>query len=486
MGARQSAEEPPPEAQLFDPNELAALRKCFVAIASHTNGVLAPGAFDGYPHGMPWVALLNKMGAEGPVRWPTFLATIAQGCKGRRSGRLELFASLYVGPSSPAPIISEAALMALLVDALIAAHGGDASVASEGSSALKAVAADVLCGHEGGVPIQSWVAWVSSQLPGLPIASETFLLQYLIAVGQSVSGGAAGGATVEVPAAALNGVQEPLLRPAAGQEEGHELLEPTSAWLLSLSMGMAGQGEAAEWRCLYASRTMGLSMNRFSHHAEGYAGPTLLVALTERGELFGAYIDTPLKQSDKYFGGAQCTLFTLRPSFHVYRATGIAKNYVLYNPPRTGQLSSTAYFSKSDSTTAPEVLGFGGQTARFRMCIEDDMKALRWHGSDTTYATHAAEHGAPRDGLRQIRALELWGCGGADADKVLQALRERRVRDAGRAGKVDRAAMFGIGKGDDWRAEDNPDRMILETAGAHTFYSAQLEKLPDEPPHQEA
>ena len=80
----------------------------------------------------------------------------------------------------------------------------------------------------------------------------------------------------------------------------------------------------------------------------------------------------------------------------------------------------------------------------------------------------------------QVRALELWGCGGADADKVLRELRSRRVRDASRAGKVDRGAMFGLGKGNDWRAEDNPDRMILETAGAHTFYSHQLEKLPDE------
>ena len=40
-------------------------------------------------------------------------------------------------------------------------------------------------------------------------------------------------------------------------------------------------GEAPSWRCLYASATMGLSMNRFSHHAPGYAGPTLRVALQD-------------------------------------------------------------------------------------------------------------------------------------------------------------------------------------------------------------
>lgn len=41
--------------------------------------------------------------------------------------------------------------------------------------------------------------------------------------------------------------------------------------------------------------------------------------------------------------------------------------------------------------------------------------------------------------------------------------------------------MFGL-SGGDWRDEGNPDRMLLEAAGAHTFYSAQLEKLPAEKP----
>ena len=80
-----------------------------------------------------------------------------------------------------------------------------------------------------------------------------------------------------------------------------------------------------------------------------------------------------------------------------------------------------------------------------------------------------------------MAAVELWGCGGADAERVLRELRERRHRDAGRAGKVDRAAMFGLGGGAGWRDADNPDQMILETAGAHTFYSAQLDKLPQPP-----
>ena len=54
-----------------------------------------------------------------------------------------------------------------------------------------------------------------------------------------------------------------------------------------------------------------------------------------------------------------------------------------------------------------------------------------------------------------------------------------RARDA----QVDRVAMFG-GGGGHWREGDNPDKFILETAGAHTFYSDQLDKLPPDKPRE--
>ena len=76
-------------------------------------------------------------------------------------------------------------------------------------------------------------------------------------------------------------------------------------------------------------------------------------------------------------------------------------------------------------------------------------------------------------------ALEVWGCGGADAEAARQLLKERAARDTARAAKVDRAVMFG--GINDWRDGNNPDKMILEAAGAHTFYSDTLEKPPAEP-----
>ena len=162
----------------------------------------------------------------------------------------------------------------------------------------------------------------------------------------------------------------------------------------------------------------------------------------------------------------------------MYRPTSLRQNYVLYNPPQAGTLATTSYFQKSASDAAPEVLAFGGQTLRFRMALEDDLNSLRWHHSCTTYAKHDQSESGPSEGVRRVRALEMWGCGGADAEAVMRALQARRTRDAQRAGKVDRLAMFG-GGGGDWRGEENADAAILEIGGAHKFYSHQLEKLPD-------
>ena len=72
-----------------------------------------------------------------------------------------------------------------------------------------------------------------------------------------------------------------------------------------------------------------------------------------------------------------------------------------------GTLASTSYFQKSAGEAVPEVLGFGGQTLRFRMSLEDDLNVLRWHHSCTTYAPHAHRDKSVPEGARKVRALEL-------------------------------------------------------------------------------
>jgi len=272
----------------------------------------------------------------------------------------------------------------------------------------------------------------------------------------------------------MRAVQEPLLHAASDAEH---LLQPAAAWLLGLSIGPAV--EAREWRCIYSSATHGLSMNRFVHHVANYGGPTLLLASTDEGEVFGAYVDTPLKPSDSFFGGRDCFLFHLAPTFHVFRTTNVSSNFCLFSPHTTGQLRGGHYMSEG-----ADLLGFGGQKQRLRLGFEEDLNLLRWHNSCTSFEAHPNPEGRLKEGVRKVELLELYGCGGAEADMVQRELRERRAKDAAKAGKVDRAAMFGLGKGV-LGDEGAQDKFILETAGVHTFYSSQLEPLPQEPPSTE-
>ena len=130
-------------------------------------------------------------------------------------------------------------------------------------------------------------------------------------------------------------------------------------------------------------------MNRFAHHAAGYAGPTLVLARTAAGEVFGGYVDAPWRAGAKYFGGQGCFLVTLAPAFHVYRATATATNYAYFNPPKTGQLQSSRYGAEQ----LPETFGFGGAPARQRLGFDDDLNQLVWHSADTSFAAHPAGAG---------------------------------------------------------------------------------------------
>lgn len=273
MGAMGSSSEVAPDelTAQFDAQELRELRGAFDRLARPSGGALEPAALDALAPGVPWAALhaamLTQAAGGTAVRWQHFLAVIASACKGRPSERREFVAgSLYADPPSSGAV-TRASLTRLLADAAIAARGGDAG---EPPAGIESAAADaLLAGSGGSLPVSAWAAWLSSQMPVLPGALEVYLLQYLCALGRL--GGEErlpSGGRLELPNGVLSAVQEPLLRPTDGQEEGHELLCPTTAWMLRLAMaGGATTHEAPEWRCLYASRAMGLSMNRFNHHA---------------------------------------------------------------------------------------------------------------------------------------------------------------------------------------------------------------------------
>ena len=368
------------------------------------------------PPALPWAALLELMralddpgaaGAAAAVGWPGFVRGVARCCKGRRArggalvglyassaGRLGADARARFArppprraPAAPTRRAASAAFAAPLADALAGADGAPPAVAADDFAA-------------------------GGRAAGAQLVLDAHLLALLRAGGAADAKAAAAAAA---PAAAMSAVHEPLLEGAAGQAEERALLRGEGAWLLALALGDAAPGEARAWRCLYASAAHGLSLNRFVHHTAGYSGPTLLVVATDRGELLGAHIDAPLKPSDAYFGGAGCFLFSLAPNFHVYRPTGLAKNFAFFNPPLTGTMRGAHYGAAS---AAPQALAFGGQTSRFRLALEDDLNTRRYHASCTTYRAHGGGGGAAGRATPRARAASsASSCGGAAASR---------------------------------------------------------------------
>ena len=451
MGASYS--QPTPEeladAALYPEAALAELKEAFKKLADSSGTIPAAGAFSSL-RGTWWPRLFQMMcqldqppSSGGPLRWPAFLAGLTRLCKAPKSHRVNAMTNLYLGVEAG---LGDEAVLQLLRDASLASRAGEDP---DGVEALNfdAVLADVRFGVsfgqvQGRITPERWATWVALNLPGLPPCMEAFVLEQLFALGRAAPGAAV--AEAGALSGAMRAFQAPLLELAKMQAEA--LLDETGALLLGMAIGPNQEGDTRAWRCLYSSADHGLSMNRFVAHATGYAGPTILLARTDQGEVFGAHVDAPWKAGDKYFGGRDTFLFTLAPAFHVYRPTAISSNYAFFNPPATGQLRGATY----PDGRLPEVVGFGGQPVRLRLSLEDDLNQLRWHHSCTSFARHPEEGvGDLPEGVRKVLRLELWGCGGADAEAAQQLLKQRRDRDAARAAKVDRVAMFG--GGGDWR-----------------------------------
>ncbi|KAI9028166.1 TLD-domain-containing protein [Phycomyces nitens] len=96
-----------------------------------------------------------------------------------------------------------------------------------------------------------------------------------------------------------------------------------------------------QWERLYSGDKDGFSMNRFASHVFKYPDPTLIIIQAEATSatnsspiplILGAYIPEPWKSSKHYWGGSDCFMFELSPTFEVYRPTTRNDQYVYYHP----------------------------------------------------------------------------------------------------------------------------------------------------------
>lgn len=110
-------------------------------------------------------------------------------------------------------------------------------------------------------------------------------------------------------------------------------------------------------KMLFSSKTSGASFSTLLQKIS-YQGPTLVVMKDEDGYIFGAYADQDWEQGPKFYGTDRSFLFTIRPTFRIYR-------------PNEG-INSNFQYLDSGTKTLPNGIGFGGQLRYFGLWLASD------------------------------------------------------------------------------------------------------------------
>ncbi|KAF9145860.1 hypothetical protein BGX30_006343 [Mortierella sp. GBA39] len=112
-------------------------------------------------------------------------------------------------------------------------------------------------------------------------------------------------------------------------------------------------------KLLFSSKTSGASFSTLLQKIT-YQGPTLIVMKDEDGYIFGAYADQDWEQGPKFYGTDRSFLFTIRPTFRIYR-------------PSQG-INSNFQYLDSGTKTLPNGIGFGGQLRYFGLWLASDFQ----------------------------------------------------------------------------------------------------------------
>mmetsp|Transcript_5129 Transcript_5129/g.11814 ORF Transcript_5129/g.11814 Transcript_5129/m.11814 type:complete len:146 (+) Transcript_5129:1-438(+) len=137
----------------------------------------------------------------------------------------------------------------------------------------------------------------------------------------------------------------------------------------------------ADWKLLYSTARHGISINTFFRRAEMSTSPSLLVVEDTKKHVFGCFASLPWRQGHNYYGTGESFVFSVRPSFKMYRWS--RKNDLF-------QLSDTACLA----------VGGGGH---FALWLDNDFL----HGSSGTCSTYDSECLASTTEF-QIVYMEVW------------------------------------------------------------------------------
>ncbi|ORY46601.1 TLD-domain-containing protein [Rhizoclosmatium globosum] len=144
------------------------------------------------------------------------------------------------------------------------------------------------------------------------------------------------------------------------------LLSPCDVFILSSyikrhrrrsSISTPDSNSPEHWPLIYSSNTHGKSWGSLMNYIES-TGSLVLIIKDMKGNLFGAYIPTPLECSPKFRGNEEAFLFSIAPEWNVFTPTGNNSNYVYFN---------------YGMATLPNGIGFGGQLNFFGLFLNTSL-----------------------------------------------------------------------------------------------------------------
>jgi hypothetical protein len=152
---------------------------------------------------------------------------------------------------------------------------------------------------------------------------------------------------------------------------------------------------------IYSSSFFGLDFNHFGNEIIKYTGPTLLLfkffdPVSKKSFVFGAFQQSPWRNSNEYQGNEQNYLFSLFPKYsNFYGVPGGERNY--------------SYLNFKDGKIG---LGFGGNFNRtqFRIWIDEQISTESYVGKeDSTYQTGYILDPVYNKQKLNICEIEAWG-----------------------------------------------------------------------------
>lgn len=443
------------DTSLFDSSELAAVNAAFSSFADASGGrcigkesfrasLAIPECLHDFSDRLHHSFSLfdSPCSVDGGVSKDALVSGLTRAVKRSSSSQLTFFYSLYdveYDEKDPATVrnAKKECVRNMLNDAsLLAMVNGGIELKSDAPCASSVVDCMICSMFPKGsveIPLSKCLEWLMDNTPHLLTSSLEGLLCRIFLGQVKTSGG--DGSSDSIMSSHW---QFPLL--GRTKRDDHLLLDSSSLWALSLALSC----NVSKWKLLYSTSHHGRILNRFKHHTFGYDGPTVTVIRDCDHHVFGAFVEGGWTDTPKYCGTSNTFLFSLKPTFSIYRACGSERNYVYL-------------YSDESKKSFPHGIGFGGSIGGFRLFVDADLKMGESRSADATFS----RGGLAGEALFEVDSIEVWGIGGTRADEAQSYQRERQEKFTQGRRKVNRRMMAG----ESLLGDDNPDKWMLDMVG---------------------